>query len=213
MDRFNRFAYWLDRNYVPASVALWIACLMLLAMLGLIATRAQAADASVSWTMPTQNTDNTPIPATGSGSIASSRVEWGSCIGTAFGTKAGEATVPAPATSYVVADLAPATWCFRAYAKNTFGVESGPSVVVSKVIVPPTPKPPVITVATLAYDLTSRGSIGRLVGKVPLGTACVGDVVKTWKDGSTFYEVPRDSVTLTRQPRSAIVVAKCAEQV
>lgn len=182
---------------VFAALALWV-------------SGAFGADATLSWTLPTQNTDTTPIPATGPGSIASSRVEWGTCAGTAFGAKAGEATVTVPATTYTVTDLAPATWCFQVFARNTYGRESFPSAVVSKTIVPPTPKPPVLTVAILAYDLTFRGSIGRFVGNVPMGTPCVGEPIKTWKDGSTFYEVPRSTVSLTHEPRSSILVAKCA---
>lgn len=182
---------------VFAALALWVG-------------GAFGADATLTWTAPTQNTDNSAIPATGAGSLVSSRVEWGSCIGSAFGTKAGEATVPAPAVTYTVTDLAPATWCFQVFARNTYGRESLPSLAVSKIVLPPTPKPPVITVATLAYDLTSRGNIGRLVGRVPLDTPCMGDVVRKWADGSMFYEVPREAVTLTRQPRSTIIVAKCS---
>lgn len=207
----NRFFSWLSPALPVAAIAspFFLAAVVFLGM-GLWATRAPAADATLGWTLPTQNTDNSAIPATGAGSLVSTRIEWGTCSGTAFGTKAGEAVVPTPATTYVVTDLAPATWCFRLFAKNTYGIEGGPSNVVSKVAVPPTPKPPVLTVTTLAYDLTFTGSIGRLVGNVEPGTACVGDVIKTWKDGSTFYEVPLASVSLTREPRSTRVVAKCA---
>lgn len=62
---------------------MWILCVASLPAL--------AADITTTWTYPTQNTDGSAIPASGAGSIASSRVEWGTCAGAAFGTKLGEA--------------------------------------------------------------------------------------------------------------------------
>lgn len=103
---------------------------------------AAAATLSTSWTNPTQNTDSSAIPATGPGSIASTRVEYGSCSGTAFGTKSGEVTVQGAATTASIPNLGPGTWCARAYTTNTYGSESGPSNVASKVIAAPTPNPP-----------------------------------------------------------------------
>lgn len=98
--------------------------------------------ATVNWTAPTANTDGSAIPATGPGSIASYRIEYGTCNGTAFGTKAGEIVVNAPALTGNTPPTAPGTWCYRMYAVNTFGVESDPTNVVSKVIAPPKPNPP-----------------------------------------------------------------------
>lgn len=186
--------------------------LILSALLALftVALPAMAADVSVSWTQPVTNTDGSAIPASGAGAIASNRVEWGSCSGAAFGVKAGEKTVTPAATSTTVTGLAPGTHCFRAYATNTYGAESAASNVASKVISPPTPNPPVITVATVVYELTNKGGIGKYVGSVPLGTSCVGDVRKTWADGTTWYEVPRSSVTLTKPTRAKVLVAKCS---
>jgi hypothetical protein len=184
---------------VCAGLALWV-------------SGAFGADVNVTWTNPTKNTDGTTIPATGNGSLTGSRIEWGTCVSGAFGTKAGELSVGAGVTSAPVTNLEPATVCFRVFARNTYLKESAASNVATKVILPPVPEPPVITtVATLAYDLTSLGNIGRLVGKVPLNTPCVGNAIRTWKDGSTFYQVPIEAVTLTREPRSTIVVAKCTQ--
>ena len=183
----------------------------LLLSLLLLPVLALANTATVTWTPPTTNTDGSAIPASGAGSIASYRVEWGSCVSGAFGTKAGEQVVTAPTTSLVVTPLtAGQTYCFRAYAKNTFGAESGPSSVASKLIPPPVPNPPtIVTVATVVYDVRTNGSIGRLVGRVPLGTECVGAVYRRWADGTTWHEVPRDDVTFSREARSAKVYAKC----
>lgn len=101
-----------------------------------------AATANVSWQNPTQNTDNTAIPASGPGSIASTRIEYGTCIATAFGTKLGEFIVTGQAEAGVSPDLAPGTYCARAYTKNTYGTESDSSNVAQKVIAAPKPKPP-----------------------------------------------------------------------
>lgn len=166
---------------------------------------AHAADATVSWTNPTQNTDNSAIPATGPGSLTGTRVEYGTCAGTAFGTKAGEVIVTAPATSATITGLSDAaTYCFRAFSRNTFNAESAASNVVSKVMPTPTPKPPVLSsTVTVAWDL-KNGMPYRVVGTLPLGTACGS---KVWR---SYYEVPRASVTLSRQPRSTRLVTKCA---
>ena len=165
----------------------------------------------VTWSNPTANTDGSSIPASGAGSLTSTRVEYGTCSGSSFGTKSGEVPVPAPATSVDLGTLAPGTWCFRAFAKNTYGNESAASNVAAKTINSPVPNPPtILTIATMVHDVTGNRQIGKYVGSVPIGTACVGSPIRTTRDGTTWYEVPLDVVTLTKMPRSAIVVAKCA---
>lgn len=109
--------------------------------LGLTAI-AMAATVTVRWQNPTQNTDDSAIPASGPGSIASTRIEYGTCSGAAFGTKLGEFIVTGQAEAGVSPDLAPGTYCGRAYTKNTYGEESGASNVAQKVISAPKPKAP-----------------------------------------------------------------------
>lgn len=109
-------------------------------LLGAVA--AYAATVNVSWTNATKNTDDSSIPSSGPGSIASTRVEIGTCNGTAFGTKVGEFTVQGAATTATSPNLQPGTWCARAFHTNTYGSESGPSNVAVKVIAAPTPQPP-----------------------------------------------------------------------
>ena len=164
-----------------------------------------AADATVSWTNPTQNTDNSAIPSTGAGSLTGTRVEYGSCVGAAFGTKAGEVTVTAPGTTATITGLSDAaTYCFRAFARNTYGAESAASNVASKVMPTPTPKPPVLSsTVTVAWDL-KNGMPFRVVGTLPIGAPCGA---KVWRG---YYSVDRSSVTLTRPPRSTRLVTKCA---
>ena len=101
-----------------------------------------AANVTVSWTHPTQFTDGSALALN---QIASTRVEYGSCAGTAFGTVAGQVTVPAPATTTTISGFAPGTHCFRAYTRTTVAAgnqESGPSGMATKVIPFPPPNPP-----------------------------------------------------------------------
>lgn len=115
----------------------------LLVLSCLVATAALAATLSVRWTNATQNTDNTAIPATGAGSIATTRVEWSQCgPGDTFGTKVGETSVLGTVTQTTTPDLPPGHWCLRAIHVNTFGVESDPSNVAVKDIAAPKPRPP-----------------------------------------------------------------------
>jgi hypothetical protein len=178
--------------------------------LGLFAGAAYAADATITWTMPTQNTDNSAIPASGSGSIASTRVEWGSCTSTGgFGTKAGERIVNAPATTTTITGLASgSTFCFRAFVRNTAGAESAASNVVSRVMPSPTPKPPVLssTVSVVwSYKRTGRGESLEVVGSAPIGTECGALIVAE----AGMYELPRGSYTLDRPLRGGVPVTFC----
>ena len=203
----NRLLDWVEHNHLRATLIILAALLLLFSVA--FCSLANAADATVSWQHPTKNTDGSSIPASGAGSIASTRVEYGSCSGTAFGTKAGEVSVPAPAASTTITDFAAgSTSCFRAYAKNTFGVESGASAVVSKVFPAPTPNPPVLSsTITVAWDL-KRGKPARIVGRIPLDLPCGDFVAKAGK--YRYYEIPIEAVHLTRKPRSSRVVTRCA---
>lgn len=172
----------------------------------LLTSSAFAADVTVTWTPPTQNTDGSAIPATGAGSIDQTRVEYGTCSGptsSVFGTKAGEVAVPAPATSVKITGFAPATRsCFRAYARNTYGVESVASLTVAKDIPAPTPNPPVLAVPVIAgmlqtpvYSVTAAGARSAFVGFTDVGTQCSGPVLFSYR-AQSFREVPKAAVKL-----------------
>jgi hypothetical protein len=197
---------WIDAFRVPARMAAWLGALVALM---LVAFAAHASTATLSWTLPTQNTDGSAIPATGPGSIASTRVEWGSCAGAnVFGTKAGEVTVSAPGTSTTIAALAPATtYCFRAFARNTYAAESAASNVASKAMPTPVPNPPVLSATiTVAFEAVRQGrqlALGRVVGTVQIGAPCLDNLVET-KHGA-FHEIAQSEVTLTRAPKGLIV--------
>jgi hypothetical protein len=109
---------------------------------GLLASVAYAAVLTATWTNATKNIDDTPIPASGPGSIASTRIEIGTCNGTAFGTKVSEFTVQGVATTGQTPNLQPGTWCARAAHTNTYGVEGVWSNVAQKTIAAPTPGAP-----------------------------------------------------------------------
>lgn len=201
--RLDRWMTAIERDPIKfALTVISIAVLCLFAVL-VFAGPAQAADATVSWTPPTTNVDGSTIPASGAGSIASTRVEYGSCSGTAFGTKAGEVTALAPATSTTITGFAAGTTsCFRAYARNTYGIESGPSSVQSKAFPTPTPNPPVLAVPVIAgmlqtpaYSVTQAGKIGTFVGFVDVGAQCKGQALFTYR-GKAFREVQRADVKL-----------------
>lgn len=142
-----------------------------LALFGL--SVAFAGTATVTWTNPTARTDGTALPAS---QIGSTRVEWGTCSGSAFGTTQGNQSATGAVTSTIISDLIPGTYCFRAATVDAAGVQSGWSNIASKVVPVAPPNPPVIvTVMTTAYifKITQRGLL-RLVqsGTVPLGVAC-----------------------------------------
>lgn len=202
-----RAALWLDRHASPGKLI--AAFLVLVALVLLVVVPAFAADVTVTWTPPTQNTDGSAIPASGPGSLTSTRVEWGSCVGTAFGTTAGERTVNAPAATTTITGLAPGTHCFRAYARNTYGVESLASGVASRTLAAPTPNPPTaVTVALFAYELRN-GKLNRVAGLVERGTRCEGEALLTLGNRA-YHAVPRSAVW--PKPRAGkLIVAQCAQ--
>lgn len=168
-----------------------------------------AGDAVLTWTLATQNTDGTAIPASGPTSLASTRVEWGTCSGSNFGTKAGEQVVAKPATTYTITNLAPGTYCFRAYSRTVAGVESAPTNVVSKAILQAPPNPPGnLAVADLVvYQVIGTPDAFALlpVGTVPAGTACDPS-----QSINGRYAVPRAAVTWYGSVKPQVVVAQCS---
>jgi hypothetical protein len=121
-------------------------------------------------------------------------------------------TLPAPAE----VARGPATACFRAFATNAEGEESGPSnVACANFAVPTDPcitPPPTGLKTTLGtvyetYSLAGKTYLGASVGTAPIGTACLANSVTI--NGLVYYEVPISAVTLKRPPKSA-VVTRCS---
>ena len=120
----------------------------LLALTLLLAGAASAATVTITWTPPTTNTDDSPLPASGPGSLKTYRIEYGTCsVSGVFGTNAGEVTRAAPASSTVL-NLNPGTTCVRVFVSNTFDLESDASNVATSVVPFPRPKAPTQTSAT-----------------------------------------------------------------
>jgi hypothetical protein len=170
---------------------------------------AHAGEAAASWTQPTQNTDGSAIPASGTGALTGNRLEWGTCSSPGvFGTQIGQQAWTTPRAAYTVTNLGPGTYCFRAYASTQYG-ESGPSGVASKVIAPPLPAPPsgLTVAATVAYTLVKAPDRFVLlpVGTVPPDTQC-----NPAENVNGYYVVPRAAVTWSGTVRPDVVVARCS---
>jgi hypothetical protein len=176
-----------------AKAAVW----WFLGLLWLLAApHVWAAPVTIDWDLPTTYVDGTPLPGA---AIARTRIEYGTCAaGGAFGVKAGEFSVAGGAVTATSPNLAPGTWCFRAYTTAN-GVESPASNVASKVVPQPAPSPPTIrAVAVVAglnmaplYRINPDGSRGgALLGFVPVGSACAGPVVYRYRNRD--YRRPAD---------------------
>lgn len=181
-------------------------------LLALLPSLAWAGTITYDVTLPTKNTDGSNVTATGATSLASLRVEYGTCNAGAFGMKTGEfssTTLTSPVTSVTSPNLAAGTYCARVYVKNAGGQESAPTNVVQGDVPVPTPNPGTLAVKQItAYKM--RQSVDTYafvpIGTVPLGTAC--DAAHT-VDGR--YPVPRAKVTLTSRfdTMPLIVFADC----
>jgi hypothetical protein len=82
--------------------------------------------ATLSWTAPTENTDGSTL-----GNLSGYRIRYGTSASALTSTIVIE---NASVTTYVVEDLAPATWYFAVTAVNTTGAESAYSNVANKQI-------------------------------------------------------------------------------
>jgi hypothetical protein len=196
------------RNPVAAIVVVVGLCLF-------VASVAQAAVRTVSWTHPTTNTDGSALPLS---QITRTVVVWGTSSSAMTNSK----IVTGTATSTTI-DLAPGTWYVG--AKTTAnGTDSAVSNVVQVVIPQPTPNPPVVTVQAVvaginmspAYKILADGTRSQVVaGFVPVGTACGdGPVVFRYRDRD-YRIVPRETVkwwspTLADVRSPPPVAAPCA---
>lgn len=207
MSLHDRFVDWAN-----AHPFRWLGWYVVWMLLVIFAFAANAGTADLTWTQPTQNVDGSAIPASGTGRLTGNRVEWGSCTGTApnygFGVQAGQQVFTTPTAVYTVPNLAPGTWCFRAYASTTYG-ESGPSGVAAKVIAPPLPNPPsgLTAAGGMVYHIQKREN--RFV-MLPVGTVPAGTVCDTTQSVNGYYVVPRDSVAWSGTVKPPVVVSPCS---
>jgi len=68
---------------------------------------------------------------------------------------------------------------------------------------PPQPNPPVVTVETFAYQLSTK-KLNRIVGSVPLNTPCSSTVSLRF-NGKNYYQVPNTSVTTNTRIKAFMV--------
>lgn len=93
----------------------------------LVAFPASSGTLDVVWSNPTVNVDGTAIPATGPDSLAATRVELGTCVGSDFGVALQAKVEPVPGTTTSFTNVAAGVYCLRAYWANVDGNESMPS--------------------------------------------------------------------------------------
>jgi hypothetical protein len=182
----------------------WLIAGIVFVLAFMVAPLVHAGQATVSWQNPTQYTDNTPLAPS---DITRTRVEYGSCAGIAFGTKAGEVLTTGAANSITIPNLVAGTYCFRAYT-TAKGQESVASIAGSGIVPQAAPKPPTLTtIDVTAYRVlmpANRFAFER-VGTVPLKTACsAAESIKG------FYIVDRAKVRWDGPIKPSVVVAKCA---
>ena len=171
--------------------------------------------AVVSWTAPTTNVDGSDLLDLAGFNVA-------------YGTSSNALTQIARVddntrSSYSVEPLGPGIWYFVVRAFNSQQVESADSNIAQKdmtgasaaatapitIVEAPPPTNTLQTTSTQAYDVQRSGSryvLGRQVGTIALGKPCVG----TFRVSSNYYEVTRSDVSITRNPRSQTLVARCA---
>ncbi|MEO8019326.1 MAG: hypothetical protein ABI769_16065 [Pseudomonadota bacterium] len=172
--------------------------------------------ATVTWTAPTTNTDNSALT-----NLAGFRVYY-STSNTSFSSSTTVNDMAARTTT--ISALTPGTWYFMARALNSSQEESADSNIRSKTVTgataagtvaivisaAPPPPPTRKTISTTAYDVrrsstTGAWVLGRVVGTVPLGTAC-----RTYTIGGGYYGVQTGYVTVTLAPRTTTIVARCS---
>jgi hypothetical protein len=184
-------------------------CVILLSLLSILCGAAQAGDARLSWSAPTQRVNGAPLD-----NLAGFRVYWGQ----ESRNYTSQAEINAPAVlEYFIDQLGAGTWYFAVTAFDATGLESAYSAEVSKTIeqeLPPLPPadPRVVSgEALVAYTLvqTANRIVLVPVGTVASGTLCDGTQAIRDANGVTGYVIPRESVTWAGTVRPRVVVAEC----
>jgi len=175
-----------------------------------LAFPARAADEAFTWQLPTRNVDGTTIPATGTGALVRTTMEFGTCSApNTFGILIGSQSFPAPATSGTMTGLPHAqTLCFRGTSENNLGERSMYSNVVTRTTPNPIPEPPVIssTVPIVwSYDVDGYDRTMRMVGTAPIGTVCGKEIIPE----ANVYRIDRTAVTFNRSLRGGVPVTIC----
>jgi hypothetical protein len=177
----------------------------------------------LSWTNPTQNTDNSAVQLTSNKVFhgpSSANIETTSPI-----------VISPAATSFRVSGLPSGVRYFGVKAVGQGGVESTMSNLVSVTVslpagaktvtvgctTPPPPKPPTgVTVASTVWEMIIKGSQanqsfspGRDVGRIEVGRLCIGEKALIVQQSAEYWSVPRSEVTLYRVPKSTVLLGRC----
>lgn len=174
--------------------------------------KASAESLDLTWEHPTEREPevpggpNPPLPLE---EIAGYELSWGRCGEDMQALDAGKVT----AYSIPLPDPAYGKWCVDARTVDTSGLKSEPASVLREIKSPPLP-PRLFTVDSVAYELRihpQKGLVaGRAVGWVPTGAECYAD-----SNGMPFvepdlYGIHSSFVAFTKEPKSELLVAKCA---
>lgn len=189
-----------------------------LILLALSATSG-AAIVNLEWTNATQNVDGTPIVATGPGSLATTKINWGACNpddtpAEPLLEKFVPTTVPGASETTDITIWTPGRWCFLGYHINVGDpansidpqTSDASNPVFKMIIMVPQPPDNLVTVAMVAYQVIAQNNKFVLlpVGEVPGGTACTEtEMVKD------HFVVPREAVSWYGDVEPLAVVAKC----
>lgn len=189
-------------------------CALFVLMFG--AGSAMAAQVETVVVHPTTFVDGSALSRS---QIASTRIEYGTCSGTAFGTKQGEQSFAGPpstaqSTYNVTVPNPGQTYCLRAYTRATAaagGLESAATNVVNVAVSFPAPSPGTILSVTQVARVfvPGKAKIGAVAAKIERGTEC-GAFVHEDKNGR-WYEIDKaDTKSLTKAGRKAErIVAVC----
>lgn len=198
---------------------------LIAAVLALLVTFAAGAETkTVTWVNAIRNTDTTTIPATGTGSLVRTVVEYGTRNAQGgFNVKQGEVFVAAPAQTLNLNLVVIQEYALRAFHCNTYATTfarnatgcSDFSNVHLTTVAPPRPAPP-SGLATQGDEtawtiVTTEGAVVALeVGRVAPGTACdTSQHVQPFGRPETLYRVPESAVTFLPGQAALVTFASC----
>lgn len=149
--------------------------------------RAEEGGLTFQWTNSDKNLDGTVLAPT---DIQSTRIEIGTCNGSAFGAKLTDWILQGATTSAFVAMTTPGLYCGRLYttAKGSESPPSNPAQGMVTITAPPPTGP--VTVDTVAYKKREDVDAVSYIpfGTVPLGTKCLPQT------SDSYTAVPRATV-------------------
>jgi len=131
---------WVEQHFVKAIILAVVAVILIL--VAVLFSVAQAADVKVSWSHPTQYTDNTPLALE---NIKETQVQYGTCTTATtptFGTLTAEQVAAAPLTTITFTAVVPGKFCFRARTVDLQLRASAWTAAVAKTVVDIKPKVP-----------------------------------------------------------------------